>query len=253
MNANSLLQHNARDVIKVVVWACEYKAQASAQNQVAYDLSSAQYQRRSLGFSNHSVYGAAISGSLATLYVSYWSLPDNREKCRIIIENIGKFDVAQPYGAIQYFNFVRSVIMYNASLLKDLETITSDTLLWAKNQYHGQGSWQARHYPINPPNPPKKGKKDQSGGDNSRAQEAGEVAFMDFVDELALMDLVGEVGEAEEMSLFDDGCKVKKELDLDAWERMGQRDTLPKEDVEAWRRKVETPVMLQLKANVHSF
>ena len=237
-----------------MVWACEYEATLSAQNQLAYDLSSAQYQRRALGFPKHSIYGAAISGSLATLYVSDWKFPDDREKRYVLIERIGQFDLAQPYGAIQYLNFVRSVINYNSGLLKDLDEITVDSLQQAKNQYDGPGSWQARKYPMNAPNPPKKPKTSQDGwrGGKSGGQPAEEGGLIDLVEEVASMDLAEGVGgaeedeEDEEMRLFDDGCKIEdQDFDLHAWEAMelGQRNPIPKEDVEAWRRKVVTPNM----------
>ena len=40
-------------------------------------LGTAQYQRRMLGFSDHSIYGVAVSKGIATAFVSWWELEVN--------------------------------------------------------------------------------------------------------------------------------------------------------------------------------
>lgn len=59
----------------LVFWAAEYKQQASGCNQLMYDLSSAQWQRRLLGSAKDCIFGAAtISNPLTiTVFASFWN------------------------------------------------------------------------------------------------------------------------------------------------------------------------------------
>jgi hypothetical protein len=72
----------------VVTFACEAKCSLSvpAQRQLTFDLCSAQYQRRALGFENGRVYGATVVGDSLQMYCSRWEINGETEKfVRIII------------------------------------------------------------------------------------------------------------------------------------------------------------------------
>lgn len=222
--ANCLEAHLYRTSIKVVVWASEYKATLPASNQLAYDLGAAQYQRRALGFRDHSIYGAAFTGSIATLHVSFWS---GTKLNQIAIEEIGQYNLAEPYGAIQFINFLRVVMRYYSTLAPAMATITIDGIKTANKQY--KKFWQARKN-MPPPNPPNKKK-------NSRGREAMDLEIWsnsneDPVKELCLVEGMDEVCAPEDAYGVEDN--------LDAWERMGleERDTITEEVVEAWRHRV---------------
>ena len=58
--------------LSILLWACEFKREEQGEKQLTYDLGAAQQQRRALGFTKHSIYGATINRKIAKIYVSYW-------------------------------------------------------------------------------------------------------------------------------------------------------------------------------------
>ena len=243
------LETEAKPGISVMLWACEYKALERGQNQLAYDLRTGQFQRRALGYTDHSIYGATITAGLATFYVSFWGNIEDEgtDSGLIYLERMGEFSIVDIEGAIRFVNLFRAIQNYNASLMELLTSTSKEKVLDAQSR--GLGSWQEhkatkggkghqKYEGTMPAASTLQNKKTQLNRDIAEFEEGNSEA-MDIENELSSDRDEGAVQEADsEVDQYEDrGRYAVRAQDLDVWERTGGEERESIASVEAWRRK----------------
>jgi len=105
-------------------WCCEYKP--TVPNALCFSLGAAQYQRRALGIRSHLVFGGGCSQGVMDTYAAWW---DNDF---IVISPYYRFDSTKPIEAVQFFLFLRSIMIYGESLATEFASLSVTQFIGAR-------------------------------------------------------------------------------------------------------------------------
>ena len=132
--------------VSILLWLSEYHTDVLAgERQLSLVLSAAQFQRRALGFTTHAIYGCLVVENYVRIFVSYWKGVDNPswgEGKYTFIDCLGLYDLTEPWNCVQFHNFFRGVVQYNAGLMDEINGMSLDKMDEVQRGYGS--SWQAR-------------------------------------------------------------------------------------------------------------